>query len=74
MSFEDLKREALKLSYDEREELTYALYASLAEEEDLSESELPAEVRRRYQAIKEGKTKLLSGEEVFAELFAEKPL
>ncbi len=55
MSFEDFKREAL-----DKEEDTAA-----------TESELPDEVRRRYQAIKEGKTKLLSGKEVFAELRAE---
>jgi putative addiction module component (TIGR02574 family) len=71
MSFEELKREALKLSFDEREELVHALYDSLDEEEDLSESKLPVEVERRYLAIKEGKAELLDGEEVFAELRAE---
>lgn len=71
MSFEDFKREAMKLSFDERGELADALYDSLDEEEDAPESTLPAEVKRRYLAIKEGKTKLLSGEEVFAELRAE---
>jgi len=71
MSFEDFKRQALQLSFDEREELADALYESLEEDEDASESALPAEVRRRYQAIKEGKTQMLSGEEVFAELLAE---
>jgi putative addiction module component (TIGR02574 family) len=73
MSFEELKREALKLSSLEREALADALYDSLEEEEDVSASKLPAEVRRRYQALKEGKTKPLSGEEVFAELYAEEP-
>jgi len=74
MSFEDFKREALKLPYDEREELFYVLCKSLDEEKDISESKLPAEVKRRYLAIKEGKAELLDGEEVFAELRAEKPL
>jgi putative addiction module component (TIGR02574 family) len=71
MSFEDFKREALKLPYDERGELADALYESLDEEEDDSESRLPAEVKRRYLAIKAGTAELLDGEEVFAELRAE---
>lgn len=71
MSFEEFKREALKFSSDEREELANALYDSLDEEENVSESKLPAEVKRRYLAIKEGKAELLDGEEVFAELRAE---
>ena len=71
MSFEELKREALKLSSLEREALADALYDSMEEEEDVSESKLPAEVKRRYLAIKEGKAELLDGEEVFAELRAE---
>lgn len=72
MSFEEFKREALKLSYDERGKLADALYDSLGEEEeDAPDSVLPAEVKRRYQAYKEGKTKPLDGEEVFAELRAE---
>jgi len=72
MSFEEFKRKALKLSWEERGELFDALYDSLDEEkEDVSESKLPAEVRRRYLAIKEGRAELLDGEEVFAELRAE---
>lgn len=71
MSFEEFKREALKLSFHERGELADALYDSLDEEEDAAASKLPAEVRRRYLAIKEGKAELLDGEEVFAELRAE---
>lgn len=71
MSFEEFKHEALKLSFGERGELADALYDSLDEDEDLSESKLPAEVKRRYLAIKEGKAELLDGEEAFAELRAE---
>jgi len=71
MSFEELKREALKLSSLEREALADALYDSTEEEEEVSESKLPAEVKRRYLAIKEGKAELLDGEDVFAELRAE---
>lgn len=73
MSFEEFKREALKLSFDEREELAHTLYKSLDDEEEDPEIEraIMEEVRHRYQAIKAGKTELLSGEEVFAELLAE---
>ena len=73
MSFEDFKRQALQFPSDEREELADALYDSLDDDEDAPEMEsrLPAEVKRRYLAIKEGKTQMLSGEEVFAELLAE---
>ncbi len=66
MSFEDLKREALKLSSPERGALADALYDSLDAEEDAPDSELPAEVRRRYQSYKEGKTKPISLEELLA--------
>lgn len=73
MSFEDLKREALKLSFDEREELALTLRQSLDEEEEDPEIEraIMAEVRRRYQEYEEGKVELLDGEEVLAELRAE---
>jgi putative addiction module component (TIGR02574 family) len=73
MSFEDLKREALKLSFDEREELALTLHKSLDEEEEDPEIEraIMAEVRRRYQEYEEGKVELLDGEEVLAELRAE---
>jgi putative addiction module component (TIGR02574 family) len=71
MSFEEFKREALKLSLEERGELFDALYDSLDEEKDVSGSKLPAEVKRRYLAIKAGTAELLDGEEVFAELRAE---
>jgi putative addiction module component (TIGR02574 family) len=75
MSLEDLKREALKLSFDEREELVLTLHKSLDEEEEDPEVEraIMAEVRRRYREIEEGKVELLDGETVFAELLAEFP-
>jgi putative addiction module component (TIGR02574 family) len=66
MFFEDLKREALKLSFHERRALADALYDSMDEEEDVPESALPTEVRQRYEAYKEGKTKPLSLEELLA--------
>ena len=68
MSFEEFKREALKLSSHDRGELADALYDSLDEEEDTLESKLPAEVRRRYQDYKDGKTKPISLEELLAGL------
>jgi len=68
-----LKREALKLSFDQREELVHTLHQSLDEEEDDPEIELAimAEVQRRYEAIQQGKSTLITAEEVFAELLAE---
>jgi putative addiction module component (TIGR02574 family) len=68
MSLEDLKREALKLPHDDRDELVRTLCESLDEEEEEAGSRLPAEVRRRYEAYKEVKTKPISFEELFAEL------
>ena len=70
----DLKREALKLSRDR------AQFAnSPRPDEDGDEGKDDArieraildEVMRLYQEVVEGKTELLSGEEVFAELRAE---
>jgi len=68
MSFEELKRKALNLSWQERRELFDALYDSLDEGKDVSRSKLPAEVKRRYLAIKDRTAELLDGEEVFTEL------
>lgn len=67
MSFKEVKREALKLP-DDREQLAEDRHSLLDEEEDVSavEAKLPDEVRRRYQAFKEGKATLLSYEELFA--------
>jgi putative addiction module component (TIGR02574 family) len=73
MSFEELKREALKLSFDEREQLVHTLHQSLDEEEDDPEIEraILAEVKRRYEAIQAGTAELLDGERALAELRAE---
>lgn len=73
MSFEDLKLEALKLDFDDREDLVHALHQSLDEEDPEPEVEraILDEVKRRYQDIVAGRTELLSGEDVFAELRAE---
>ena len=73
MSFDDLKREALKLSLDDREELVHTLNKSLDEEEEDPEIEraIMDEVKRRYDAIEEGSAELLDGDEVLAELLAE---
>jgi putative addiction module component (TIGR02574 family) len=69
MSFEDFKREALRMSFDEREELAHALYDSLDEDEDMDAAAvLPEEVKRRYQAYKEGKTQPITLEELLAGL------
>lgn len=67
MSLEDIKREALKLSSDDRDELVRTLFQSLDEEEEAG-SALPAEVKRRYEAYKEGKTKPISLENLLAGL------
>jgi len=73
MSLDDLKREALKLSFDEREELVHTLYKSLDEEEEDPEIEraIMDEVKRRYREIEEGRAVFLDGEQVLAELRAE---
>ena len=68
MSFDDFKRQALQFSFDEREELARTLYDSLEEEDSEPISVLPPEVKRRYQAYKEGKTTSLSLEELLAGL------
>jgi hypothetical protein len=72
MSFEDFKREALKYSPEERAELRDTLSASLDENEDVeAEHRILEEVRRRYSDAKKGRTRLIPGEEAFAELRAE---
>ena len=75
MSFEDFKREALQLPTDEREDLTYHLLQSLAEEEEDMTGEHERlwrnEIESRYQEYKEGKAELFDVDEVLAELRAE---
>lgn len=69
---DDLKREALKLSRD-REPFAVSPIPEEDEEEDKAGTEraILDEVMRLYQEVVEGKTELLSGEEVFAELRSE---
>ena len=69
---DDLKREALKLSRN-REQFVDASHQLEDEESDSQkiETAILDEVMRRYRDIVDGKTTLLSGEEVFAELRAE---
>jgi putative addiction module component (TIGR02574 family) len=75
MSLDDLKREALKLSYDEREALAHTLNKSLDDEEEdpAIEQAIMTEIKRRYHEIQEGTVELLDGEKVFVELLAEFP-
>jgi hypothetical protein len=73
MSFEELKREALRLSYDEREELALTLHKSLDDEEDdpAIERAIMDEVKRRYLAIEEGRAVFSDGEQALARLRTE---
>jgi putative addiction module component (TIGR02574 family) len=74
MKLEEVKLEALRLPSEEREELVHTLIRSLDEEDDSDpevEAAIMKEVKRRYQAIKEGTAELIPAEEVFAELHAE---
>lgn len=72
MSFEDFKREALKYSPEEREELLETLAVSLEEEEEDPEHERlwMKEIERRCQEIDEGRAVLIPAEEVLANLRA----
>jgi putative addiction module component (TIGR02574 family) len=75
MSLEDLKREALKLPLDEREDLAYSLLRSLDEEEEGADSDherlWKEEIERRYQEYERGKAQTFDADEVIAELRAE---
>jgi hypothetical protein len=70
---DDLKREALKLPRS-REQFADSPIADEDEEKDDARIEraILDEVMRLYREVVEGKTELLSGEEVFAELRAER--
>lgn len=72
MSFEDLKREALKYSAEEREELMETLAVSLEEEEEDTEHERlwTEEIERRCREIDEGRATLIPADEVLAKLRA----
>jgi putative addiction module component (TIGR02574 family) len=76
MSFDDLKREALKLPLDDREDLAYSLLRSIEEAEDEDSNPDHArlwkkEIDRRYQEYKQGKAEVFDADEVIAELRAE---
>lgn len=75
MSLEDLKREALKLSRDEREDLAYSLLRSLDEEEEDADSDherlWKEEIERRYHEYEQGTAQTFDADEVIAELRAE---
>ncbi|HEY0511083.1 MAG TPA: addiction module protein [Thermoanaerobaculia bacterium] len=75
MSFEDLKREALKLSLDDREDLAYSLLRSLDEEEDDVNPDHARlwreEIERRYREYQQGTAQTFDADEVIAELRAE---
>ena len=76
MSLEDLKREALKLSLDDREDLAYSLLRSLDEEEEEDFGSDHArlwkeEIDRRYREYQQGTAQTFDADEVIAELRAE---
>jgi putative addiction module component (TIGR02574 family) len=74
MSLEDLKREALKLSLDDREDLAYSLLRSLDEEEDSGPDHArlwKEEIERRYREYEQGTAQTFDADEVIAELRAE---
>ena len=69
---DDLKRETLKLSRDRAQFANSPRPDEDGDEDDARiERAILDEVMRLYQEVVEGKTELLSGEEVFAELRAE---
>lgn len=76
MTYEELTLEALKLSIERREELGNTLLRSVDEEESGTDPEIEhavlQEVRRRHQAIMEGKDQLIPAEDVYAELLSER--
>jgi putative addiction module component (TIGR02574 family) len=80
MSLEDLKREALKrealkLSFDDREDLAYSLLRSLdGEDEDVGPGHATLwkeEIERRYREYEQGTAQTFDADEVIAELRAE---
>jgi putative addiction module component (TIGR02574 family) len=70
MPFGDLLQATLTLSFDDRTGLVHSLLESIEEDPEY-EREVMEEVLRRYREFKEGRTELISGEEVFASLLAE---
>lgn len=66
MSVEELEREALKLSPDEREQLALSILSSIQGELDY-EAEWAAEADRRAMEIREGRARTIPGDQVFRE-------
>jgi putative addiction module component (TIGR02574 family) len=64
MSFDDIKRQALKLSPEERETLAQELSDSLGEEP--IGTDFKAELDRRWQEIESGKVKTIPHDKVMA--------
>lgn len=76
MSIDEFKRQALKLSLDDRDDLAFSLLRSIDEEEDEGVNPDHArlwkeEIDRRYQEYKQGKAEVFDVDDVIAELRAE---
>lgn len=67
MSVEELEREALKLSSEERERLAMALLSSIHGELEY-EYEWAKEADRRAREIREGRVETIPAEQIFREL------
>lgn len=71
--YDDVRRLAMELSYDEREKLSEELWWSLhPPAEDLPQEEIDAswdaEIKRRIEEIDSGAVQLIPGEQVLAEM------
>ncbi len=66
MSVEELEREALKLSADERERLALSILSSLQGELEY-EAEWAEEAKRRAMEIREGRVETIPADQVFRE-------
>lgn len=66
MSVEELEREALKLSADDRERLALLILSSIQGELEY-EAEWAAEADRRAMEIREGRVDTIPGDQVFRE-------
>jgi putative addiction module component (TIGR02574 family) len=73
MSYEDVKREALRLAGDEQLELAYTLIRNAGADED-EEHEIDRlwveEMERRYQDYLDGKVEAVPGEEAIRRIRA----
>jgi putative addiction module component (TIGR02574 family) len=73
MSYEDVKRQALKLAGDEQLELAYSLIRNVGVDEDV-EREIERlwveEAERRYQDYLDGKVEAVPGEEAMRRIRA----